>query len=330
MAQTKKHTHSLYTPLYTASAAKTRKSVGKPFKKLTDQEVIAKAFEVNPALCQAVDSLVMAHDVFWARSGKHTIFLDQPDVPQRLMAAQFDVASEQTAGLTLPFESFRLALPKGTTSPAGHPLPGIQVTWIEYEAIVPQVLESFFRYVNLANMPDISNIEHQPGERALVVNMLLNHSTLESMHTVMLESRLPDILAAETVEEFHARLGSFSDGALQFAALSPDEQEQQYAAIRLVCALGVFNAATEGQFLKPGFPGGQAPRTIGGALSPRMDHHTLAMPALERASPEEHYRAAHYRQLRHERYYQGDYATWPRGSRWAYVRDTWVRRDEDN
>ena len=327
MSQNRKPTFSLYTSLYATSAARTRKAVGKPFRKLSDREVISKAFDARPDLCRSADAMVMAHDVFWLRKGRHTVYLNDDDVVRRLMSARFDVSAGPGSGLSFPFESFRIALPKGTRTPTGQELPGIQVTWLDYEAFVPEVVESFFGHIDLGFMPTISNIDHAPGERALVVNMLLDATNLESMHTVILEHQLPLLLAATDFQEFQTQLGDFSDAALSFASLTEMEQEKQFAAIRLVCALGVFNAATEDEFLAPGFPGGQPPRTVGGSLGPRMSHHVLTMPPLERGSVGTHYRAAHFHQLRHDRYYQGEYAAWPRGSRWAFVKDTWVNTD---
>ena len=44
----------------------------------------------------------------------------------------------------------------------------------------------------------------------------------------------------------------------------------------------------------------------------------------QKASPTGHWRSFHYRQLMHERYYQGEYKDWKPGSRIVFVRESFV------
>lgn len=134
--------------------------------------------------------------------------------------------------------------------------------------------------------------------------------------------RIPDLLQCKTVQEFDERLGHI-DVSYRSQEVKGDDATAEFYAFKIVCALAVYNQATEGEMLQPGMPGGKA--NVLGKLGKTQNYSmTYAAAQREGESPNAHYRQWHFRQLRDQRYYQGKHQNRPVGSRWTFVRDTLV------
>jgi hypothetical protein len=112
-------------------------------------------------------------------------------------------------------------------------------------------------------------------------------------------------------------------------SLNETELEYRHGLIRLIVAMLIYIQASENA-LVDGFPGnlqltteGQYFRTKG-----KTANKTLGSKNVSPKSVDSHYRAWHIRQLRDERYYQGEWIDKPQGSRFVFVKDTYVNDKE--
>ena len=114
-------------------------------------------------------------------------------------------------------------------------------------------------------------------------------------------------------------MGKYSGGI----SLSDTEAVIQYQALKLVGAIGVYNLATDGDKLAPGFPEGSTPKIEGKGADQRLTSYHLqnAIPVVvaDREVADSYYRGWFFRQLRAARYYKGEYSRRAVGSRYTLV-----------
>lgn len=141
---------------------------------------------------------------------------------------------------------------------------------------------------------------------------------------------LPELLKAKDSEDFRGamvRLGILRDPD----AMDQKEASLQFYALRLVASLGVYHLATGGKRLKPGYPTPIAPKMDGKrpeqivaplTLSSSLPHDDA--PSLDKQS---HFRTWHFRQLRDQRFYRGEFENSAPGSRYVFVSESVVGMD---
>ena len=102
----------------------------------------------------------------------------------------------------------------------------------------------------------------------------------------------------------------------------------QYAVYRLLACLSIYLSATESIYLKKGLPGSHLSSIsmVDRLTRPQayILNQTDTIKKSSGSSPEEHYRIFHFRNLRAEKFYQGEYKHLPQGSRWVFVKDSLV------
>ena len=110
------------------------------------------------------------------------------------------------------------------------------------------------------------------------------------------------------------------------------DAKMQFYSLRLIGALGVYHLATDGQKLRPGYPGSSTPKLQGKLPGQTLKPYEIAsaIPARHVSSGDEreihgaYYRTWYFRQLRAPRYYQGEYENRKVGTRYTFVSDTVV------
>lgn len=124
---------------------------------------------------------------------------------------------------------------------------------------------------------------------------------------------LPTVLQAATLSEVVV------DN--QGKRLSPTEQGAQLAILKFVIKTLLFliarpSALTASKPVKP--------------MSSQITehHHKLFFPEAKSKEQASHYRRGHIRQLRHERFYQGEWASTPVGSRLVFVSEAHIGEDQ--
>jgi hypothetical protein len=322
-------------------------------RKLDDNNLAQHMMVIRPESAYGLDGLIIAEELQWERDGKHVLFTQSPEFLTRLLNAKFDLSV--TGGFQLPFYSFMLPMPLGF-KPVGVALVGILVTSYRLDQ-TREVLRSYARYLqqpvnpNLARalgidahnykarcqVPDAAqnptSDDLADDEPLLCIALLDNLSNPLMASTIRASegfSRIPDLLAAATPDEFWQRLGPMKHSNYRVRDVSTHDAAAEFYAFKLVCALSVYNMATRGDLLKPGFPGNTVPHVEGRLDRKTSQSFTLGQGSLlsKKDAPSAHYRQWHFRQLRDKRFYHGEHRQKPIGSRWVFVRDTVVAEND--
>lgn len=311
----------------------------KQLKKMSEIERVAPICHMNPMFASSLDHAILGEERYWERQGALTLFPDDQDVITLLQRARFDVSSAE--GLQLPSSSFMLTLPKGY-SYKGIEMPGCLVTWLpikEYNQTIFYPLDQEMGYSFERGLPsDMTD----PEQMSLSICFIdpKSRTPYTPKHTgyarnrVFVEShKIPKLLVAQTNEEFYTITGRYQNGDMAWVTdLEDDDITMERCYLQLVLAISVYYTATEGACLSTRMPTGKvqlSPRPKcpikGMTITHQAGRHPSPVQQRDPASPRrEHLRSWHFRQLRHERYYQGKYADWPRGSRIVFVSESFV------
>lgn len=336
----------------TNSLAKTAKIVlkdrnpklAKLLKKQDDHQVMRYLIRGNPSYIESLDSLIITEEMLWEADGCPVIFPETPEFLDKLLTAKFDL--NQTGGFSLPFANFMLPMPKDYKC-EGVNINGILVTSYRVGDL-PRIFKSYADFLNEKLDPKIcAEMGIDPNkkikfseqrdnyykkgftddEQLLSICLLDNNKNILEQGTLRASeaySKIPALLQSKTANEFNERLGYIDVNYKSQKVLSKDAVAQFYA-LKIICALAVYNQATDGEMLHLGMPSSRV--NFSGKLGKTTNYNiTFAAGTVqnEGITPNAHYRQWHFRQLRDERYYQGKHKNKPVGSRWTFVKDTLV------
>ena len=314
----------------------------KLMKKHPENQITRYLLLGNQKQIQSLDSMIIAEELLWEREGCPVIFPQSAEFLDKLLDAQFDLS--KAGGFELPFPAFMIPMPVGYER-EGVKIRGILVTSYRVGE-VNELLKHFADYLNKNPDPKLckafgvtSAHEVWFGDEASNLvkkglyqdDQLLNICLVDSKDNLMEQAtirasevyrRIPDLLQAKNYQEFDERLGHI-DVSYRTQQIEKEDAIAEFYAFKIVCALAVYNQATDGAMLQAGMPGGKA-RVLGKLGNTQNYSMTYAAAQREGDSPSAHYRQWHFRQLRDERYYQGKHQNRPIGSRWTFVRDTLV------
>lgn len=276
---------------------------------------------------KTLDFTVMADEMFWARSGATAIFPSSLHALEDVTAGKFDVSV--ATGITMPHESFLLAVPRGLELAGRNIDFGILVTWHRHADRPLRVFQPLFNAIG-ATSAQVKVGDDDVGiadEHTLHISYPVFHDNgdIAFIRSTIPQSLMPAVLRAETGAEFREALGAYAAvRAAHHFPLDERDFELQFLVFRMVVALGVYASAFPDS-LRPGFPGAE-PKFLGPKGLPKIKSVSL------RPAHEAHaggprapgFRRWHIRQLVDERYYRGEHAALPRGSRWVPVREAVV------
>lgn len=289
-----------------------------------DRHALFKAYFAHNADAPAwnVNRDIVLEECFWESQGKHVIFPESSNVLDNLLRARYSLDSAE--GFTLPLASFVLAMTSGYSF-AGITIPPLSVAWVhgnEYEEHVMKPFHAKYRLLENAIL------EH-PQEFMMCITYPEDVKTGVFSRVMLYASDLPHLLSCSTPDEFK-KVMIDRKIALHLEVLTENDFAIQFYAMKLISALGVYNMATDGKRLRDGYPTQQPPKMVGVQAKREISALTLSnsIPAFtgEDHSVSPHYRSWYFRQLKAERYYQGDFAKAPKGSRYTFVSETMVGR----
>ncbi len=315
MTDTRYH---IYQTLTTDLHRILRKAMGKS-KHWPAQEAITTIYAMQPEMLETMDTLVLAEEYFWERSGRHVIF-PLPEVIDQLLAAQYQLGAE--ALFDWPYESSILALP--SSGPLAD-IPGALVTWHPRGERTRRITQSFLKghKINIV-MEERFDPSLTDDDVLIAINYriaMTPEGDQGCARAVFPARRLPDLLAAEDEHDFLARLGAF-DVYHGEEHLTPQEASVQLRLLKLIAGMALLNGIAPDTLLQPGLPG---IRFAGAEKLPKGAKATRFMvPQVEKPARAGHHRRWHFRTLRDERFYRGEHADKPRGSRVVFVSDALV------
>lgn len=321
MTQAKKASYELYPMLTQKIVASERDYVGREAKDLTERQVLQRFAKRNPELSNDHAFYIMAEELHLKDNGSQVIFPESPVVLDNLLKARFSMESHE--GFDLPFSSFLLAMPMGYKY-AGIQIPGLLVTWIPGKDFAPGVLSPFLRLLSIEE--GRTRFTDLPDMGLLSIVFLDRDSKGARSRSIIYGEDLPELLKAKSPEGFRdsmVRLGILRDSD----SMDQKEASLQFYALRLVASLGVYHLATGGKRLKPGFPMASAPRMDGKRPEQSVAPLTLSscIPTDDITSVKQsHFRTWHFRQLRDERFYRGEFSERAQGTRYVFVSEALI------
>src|SRR5690606_30901508 len=192
----------------------------------------------------------------------------------------------------LPFPSFVLAMPHGYTF-MGTELPSLLVTIMDYHSSPETIIQPFCKWIKLSKPMNVGTEQDDPpGTRAISISYRDPKTNAGYVRMLVSERKIPALLNAESLDHFKNIMGHYGE-MVGVIDLDEFDLDIQFKAIKLIAALGVYNLATEGQRLKPGFPGQSVPKMVGRNPDITLKMNTLSskLPSqLQRSTPEAHYR----------------------------------------
>jgi hypothetical protein len=318
MSQTKKSTYDMYTTML----AKTEKVIrSKMVPKVNTKHQLGHALRENPWMRQTLEFSIYLEEYLWERDGRQVIFPESAAVVDNLMRASFDLDS--CDGFSLPFRSMVVAMPAGYVH-NGLKIPSFLATFARNNT-PDEKLHPFLDAVKESHSD--YRIDGNASERVLVIQYRDNTDSWAKVSIV--DTDLPRILKCKDAATFSKELGMYKGIKRGFSEYTDQDREIHFFALKLVASMGVYCLATGGKRLLDGFPGATMPKLMGHDGSTGMRLSTLQSVVRTKESPEAHYRAWHFRQLRDDRFYRGEHAHAPKGSRYVFVSDAMIGQKVD-
>lgn len=252
--------------------------------------------------------------------GNPAIFLKDHDV-SRLVKGKYQLNAIPSD--LFPFDAFTVCFPI-SFEVNGRKLPGVQVSFInnraQFQRNAQRMLSALPSNKFFANGEPV-DVAYQDNELTL---SYVDHGDEEHTFMTYRGDALLQIINSENAEEFKRNAQSLSEVGAESFTLTDSELERQYVILRAVLGLCVFLKAKPNA-LKEGFPavrGFALAEPFG--VPTRSMHFDAGHVVGSHASPDEHYRTWHIRQLSHPRFYQDEYRDMLPGSRLVFVSDTMV------
>lgn len=327
--QEKRKSYTLYQPRmkmlvkeFLNSLKKQEFVIYKDMRKKNDYQIFSEMANIKPELMFSFDSVLMTDDYHWEKLGRPVIYPESTELLDRLLKSHYHV--EQLDYLKMPFKAFVVAIPSGYTF-QGVPIHSFLVS--NYEADTIQD-----RYDEFS-----SALFHQKIPLTLTHSMssgewLLNIACLDANGTALMRSsegmsRMGKLMQCKDYQEFSATLGRAAERVNYTVKDLEDEDAQiQFYVNRLAMAMAIYHNATNGEYLTKGFPTTEPVKIQGPFVEPsKIKHYALKdRMVIDKREVNSHVRSWHFRQLRHEKYYTGEFETLPKGSRWVFVSESWV------
>lgn len=271
----------------------------------------------------------LSREYAWEKEGKPAIFPQSPLLLETLINSKFMMKNELT--LDFPFKHFTLAMPKGIEI-QGMEMPGILVSSGKYCDIENAGRGALISKLN----PSKAYIAEDETEVVLISFKDPNSNEIITSSLNFKELLL--VLQCQNYEQYKTccqSIVSKYDDAGEIGLLTGNDPANRvlFNAFRIVASVGVYMAATNNEKLKKGLPGSHVGALANADSIDRpgqvfLLEETPTMRQL-RNSPEGHYRGFHFRNLRHEKYYQNEHNEKPHGSRWTFVSDSLINDHSD-
>jgi hypothetical protein len=290
-------------------------------KKMTGLEYTRELFEYAPeAMMQSLECQMMADEYRWRKTGRHVIYPGDADFLHQLLSAKYDLTSIET--INLPFTSFMLPIPTNFRIDGGN-VNGMLVNIYRGQEKI-DLPDQLFKSLNL-NLKSIPAHTFELDDLLISICMMdngkrFNRAGIRSVDTIQ---HLTGIINAPDHITFSEQIGQFPQGMFtDMKGLNEDDSRMIFYAYKIVAALNIYHSATHGKYLFDRTGGGI--RTVGRFIGTPTPHYLIP----EKMPRAEHTRRWHFRQLRDKRYYQGEYAHLPPGSRFVFVKETTVNAPE--
>jgi hypothetical protein len=255
---------------------------------------------------------IILKEYMFLASDRLTIFPESTELLDTMLRSKLNVADFES--LIPPDSVFAVAIPKGYTTPSGTPLSSFIVSWCDME-----------QDVKLATMVQEAALGGHQNIHSACEGKTLQILSLRATHSR--QKVIESILSTNQAQQVHDVLNDVDITEDSLASeIDMNDAYMAKAMVKIAVAIAVFNSAYD-NFLSSGFPKGvKAERLIsnGTVKSIRMSGKGIRTESNPKAG---HIRSFHFRQLRDSKFYKGEHANKPVGSRWVPVKEAWIGED---
>lgn len=321
---------SLYRSLTYSVISALRKKGGREYKSMSDRDIIKlmTSYMDNGAgnAVNLVDFKIFATEQYWASTGKNAIFPESLDMINRLLLAKYDCSSG--AVFNLPLSSFILAIPKNLSCD-GVSIPSCLVTVGDLQLLYCDVINAFCDHINRPRPNIIQGGTSLDTPQISITYPDTDNKSISVQRWISKDQWAP-MLNCKSSQEYHNHLITTK----KYSEMDNTYHDScvQYTLFKLIAGLGIYNSATNGDFLKPGLPG--ANLKFDNSVNERPENHFVireshGLIAANRAAPGQYVRGWFFRNLKDARYYKGEHENTAPGTRWVFVHDTIVNAEID-
>lgn len=215
-------------------------------------------------------------------------------------------------------ETFMLAFPKNYKID-NFEVSGVLVHLCDWQDR-QKLIDDYFKWLDMP--APASSVKDYGFGINLTYQMFHDQKEMYYRATIPIE-RVNKLINANDGAEYGKILGNYKHHGID---LTDDNSSYQQQLVKIILSLILYKK-TVPEALIAGYPTVKKPKMEGYKLK-ENDYLTLSIPQAHRDSPTEHYRSWSFRQLFADRYYQGEFEHWERGSRIVFVRDTYVNLKE--
>ncbi|MCY9861358.1 hypothetical protein OTK49_02355 [Vibrio coralliirubri] len=297
------------------------KAIKERFGGITPEDIYRGAAEQATILQDSLGHRCGAEELYWIHNGKKTIFLTD-NLIQMLARAKFTMSDNATIEPIEGFESFTIAVPKNTfvTDEHGNKIE-IRPFLMSCLSVHDSIKKIQGNYKRVTGCDSVQSVD-------------LKKDVTETVITVTYES---NEISYQTTEKVSNILNVLRNGLRDnstlhsYQLLDDAERLQSQMMIRIATAFLIYTNAKGGDNIQNGYPNDCFFDIEKGFTRAFWDAAYSDVPARKKRPQNTgdlassghkqswNVRSAHLKNLSHERFYQGEHAWRPRGSRWILV-----------
>lgn len=284
-------------------------------------EAIKRCLIQEPRIIQGLEWSVYAEELYWLEhTDRDVYFFNDENVVNQLIESSFNIRNFDgfySGGV----ESFILALPKDCEiNPRGG---GFLVTLVDSDEGSGQLYDPFHERLGLP-LPSVSR-DGLVGKFSVSVNYEDVSGEMAIARLCLDSALISQFLNCKNADEYSQIMSETNAFSYDTTYQVNQDETLNYMITRLVCAFLVYRHALPERIQK-GYP--QMRKEFGSSRAKNVNVYNVAGPKVETGDTKAgHYRSWHFRQLMNERYYRGEHAQRPIGSRVVFVSDTFIGRE---
>jgi hypothetical protein len=294
-----------------------------------------------------VSNMAMEH--LWRKNGNQTLFPESASLLQALYKSTYSI--DKVVELEFPLDTFSVAVPKGVKMlESGMDVPSFLVDNISPRNELTRDLD--YKIKHILKHSDITKTELSDLKKGLEENIsewdplkidekrliivFVNPETKARNRQMIDPTSLSIMLKSKDFNDYEKRLAKTTSTSSGY--MSDSSKKIMFFVTKMVATLSVYLSATKESKqdkLLNGLPGIHVKDIEKQSNLDKLTQNFLikSTDAIELASKavgndvKAHYREFHFRNLQHERFYQGEHENKKQGSRWVWVSDSVVNEN---
>ena len=288
--------------------------------------ILRALIQKDPSLLFEQSGHFILFEKFWMNNDKTVVYPLDAEVLDRITNGKYSVSYPEGV---IPFaNTFILNFPVGYKI-AGQPATSVLVHFGVGEDLIKKCITPLLAELDLEGVEEY-RIADEENSQAQIMDFIYTRPASKKGEFPLYREHIPWRHIGDVLQDKKVGTDPLHGKSELILPLNEEEREYRFGLIRLIVAMMVYVQAAEG-VLQNGFPG-QAQVFKGGQYFKVQGAKELTLGGTPKNAPPNkkgvHYRSWHIRQLRDDRYYQGEWAGKPKGTRFVFVSDTYVGDEE--